>query len=168
MRAHEQRRGLLDEPRLDLGRPRGRGSRAHRESLRAGPRGDGRRRRVQGRMTPARRGRAGRTTASRLLLLLVGGLLAGGCVYYPTVEDVGGVRLLPDHGRVVRNGDGALFFVDINSTGMFEDALVRVETPIAKRAQLLTQAGEPLTRIAVPATSLTRLHSGGERGELFG
>ena len=52
------------------------------------------------------------------------------------------MRLLPEHGRVVRNGDGALFFVDINSTGMFEDALVRVETPIAKRAQLLTQAGE--------------------------
>ena len=119
-------------------------------------------------MTPARRGRAGgRTTASRLLLLLVSGLLAGGCVYYPTVEDVGGVRLLPEHGRVVRNGDGALFFVDINSTGMFEDALVRVETPIAKRAQLLTQAGEPLIRIAVPATSLTRLHSGGERVALF-
>jgi len=119
-------------------------------------------------MTAARRGRAGgRTTASRLLLVLVSGLLAGGCVYYPTVEDVGGVRLQPEHGRVVRNGDGALFFVDINSTGMFEDALVRVETPIAKRAQLLTQAGEPLTRIAVPATSLTRLHSGGERVELF-
>jgi copper(I)-binding protein len=119
-------------------------------------------------MTAARRGRAGgRTTASRLLLLLVGSLLAGGCVYYPTVEDVGGVRLQPEHGRVVRNGDGALFFVDINSTGMFEDALVRVETPIAKRAQLLTQAGEPLIRIAVPATSLTRLHSGGERVALF-
>src|SRR5438309_7986718 len=163
MRAHEQRRGLLDEPRLDLGRPRGRGSRAHRESLRAGPRGDGRRRRVQGRMTPARRRRAG----GRLLLLLVGGLLAGGCVYYPTVEDVGGVRLLPEHGRVVRKGEGALFFVDINSTGMFEDALVRVETPIAKRAQLLTQAGEPLTRITVPPTTLTRLHSGGERVALF-
>jgi len=77
------------------------------------------------------------------------------------------VRLLPEHGRVVRNGDGALFFVDINSTGMFEDALVRVETPIAKRAQLLTQAGEPLTRITVPPTSLTRLHSGGERVALF-
>ena len=119
-------------------------------------------------MTAARRGRAGgRTTASRLLLLLVSGLLAGGCVYYPTVEDVGGVRLQPEHGRVVRNGDGALFFVDINSTGMFEDALVRVETPIAKRAQLLTQAGEPLTRITVPPTTLTRLHSGGERVALF-
>jgi copper(I)-binding protein len=110
-------------------------------------------------MTPGRRGRAVvRTTASLVLLLLV-----GGCVYYPSVEDVGGVRLLPEHGRVVRNGDGALFFVDINSTGMFEDALVRVETPIAKRAQLLTQTGEPLTRLSVPGTSLVRLHPGGER-----
>ena len=110
-------------------------------------------------MTPGRRGRAvGRTTASLVFLLLV-----AGCVYYPSVEDVGGVRLLPEHGRVVRNGDGALFFVDINSTGMFEDALVRVETPIAKRAQLLTQTGEPLTRLSVPGTSLVRLHPGGER-----
>jgi len=110
-------------------------------------------------MTPGRRGLAVvRTTASLVFLLLV-----GGCVYYPSVEDVGGVRLLPEHGRVVRNGDGALFFVDINSTGMFEDALVRIETSIAKRAQLLTQTGEPLTRLSVPGTSLVRLHPGGER-----
>ena len=111
-------------------------------------------------MRPAPGGHAaGRTTTAVLLLVL----LAGGCVYYPTVEDVGGVRLVPEHGRVVRNGDGALFFVDINSTGMFEDAIVRVETPIAKRAQLLTRTGETLTKIAVPATTLTRLHSDGER-----
>ena len=103
------------------------------------------------------------TPALRLVLLLVGVLLVAGCVYYPTVEDVGGVRLLPEHGRVVREGNGALFFVDISSTGMFEDALVRIETPIAKRAQLLTQAGEPLAKITVAPTALTRLHSGGER-----
>jgi len=115
-------------------------------------------------MTPDQQRRAvGSTTASLALLLLVGGLLAGGCVYYPTVEDVGGVRLRPEHGRVVRNGDSALFFVDINSTGMFEDAIVGVETPIAKRAQLLTQTGEPLTRIAVPPTNLLRLFPGGDR-----
>jgi len=78
-------------------------------------------------------------------------------------SDVGGVRLLPERGRVVRNGDGALFFVDITSTGMFEDILVRVETPIAKRAQILSQSGAPLTRLHVPGTSLVRLHSGGER-----
>jgi hypothetical protein len=115
-------------------------------------------------MTRALGARAGGgRPASRLLLLLAGALLLAGCVYYPTVEDVGGVRLLPEHGRIVRNSDGALFFVDINSTGMFEDALVKVETPIAKRAQLLTQAGEPLTKITVAPTALTRLHSGGER-----
>jgi len=46
---------------------------------------------------------------------------------------------------------------------MFEDALVRVETPIAKRTQLLAQTGEPLTRLLVPGTSLVRLHPGGDR-----
>jgi copper(I)-binding protein len=113
-------------------------------------------------MTPSHGGRAaGRMTGSLLLFLLV--VAAGGCVYYPTVEDVGGVRLVPEHGRIVRSGDGALFFVDINSTGMFEDAILRVETPIAKRAQLLTQTGESLPRITVPPTSLLRLHPGGER-----
>ena len=111
-----------------------------------------------------RRRAAGQTTASLALLLpLVVALLVGGCVYYPTVDDVGGVRIVPEHGRIVRNGEGALFFVDLNSTGMFEDAIVRAETPIAKRTQLLTQTGEPLTRITVPPTSLMRLHPGGER-----
>ncbi len=116
-------------------------------------------------MTPEGHRRAvGRTTAPLLLLLIVGGsVLAGGCVYYPTVEDVGGVRLVPEHGRIVRNGDGALFFVDINSTGMFEDAVVRAETPIAKRVQLLAQTGEPLTRIPVAPTSVTRLYPDGAR-----
>jgi copper(I)-binding protein len=118
-------------------------------------------------MTPGPGARAARLTTASLTLVLVvlvgGGALLGGCVYYPTVEDVGGVRLQPEHGRVVREGDGALFFVDINSTGMFEDALVRVETPIAKRTQLLAQTGEPLTRLLVPGTSLVRLHPGGDR-----
>jgi len=115
-------------------------------------------------MTPAHRRRAvDRTTAPLLLLLIVGAAVLGGCVYYPTVEDVGGVRLVPEHGRIVRNGDGALFFVDINSTGMFEDAVVRAETPIAKRVQLLAQTGEPLTRIPVAPTSVTRLYPDGAR-----
>ena len=105
----------------------------------------------------------GRRAVRRGTVGLILLLLAGGCVYYPTVADVGGVRLLPEHGRVVRSGDGALFFADINNTGMFEDVLVRVEAPIAKRAQLLTQSGEPLPRLSVPDTSLVRLHPGGER-----
>jgi copper(I)-binding protein len=83
------------------------------------------------------------------------------------VADVGGVRLMPERGRVVRYGDGALFFVDITSTGMFEDVLVRVETSIAKRSQILDPNGEPLERLLVPGTSLVRLHAGGERVALF-
>ncbi len=94
------------------------------------------------------------------LVLLV---LAGGCVYYPTVADVGGVRIQPEHGRVVRSGDGALFFVDLNSTGMFEDVLLRVETTIAKRAQLVSANGGQLAKLTVPGTSLVRLHAAGER-----
>jgi len=109
-------------------------------------------------MTRGRRRAVGRGVVGLVLLLL-----AGGCVYYPTVADVGGVRLLPEHGRLVRSGDGLLFFADINNTGMFEDVLVRVEAPIAKRAQLVSQTGAPLARLLVPGTSQVRLHAGGER-----
>ena len=90
-------------------------------------------------------------------------LLAGGCVYYPTVADVGGVRIQPEHGRVVRSGEGALFFVDLNSTGMFEDILLRVETNIARRAQLVGANGAKVERFTVPGTTLVRLHEAGER-----
>jgi copper(I)-binding protein len=114
-------------------------------------------------MTPDRSRRVvvGRSTVSLVLVLLVISLVS--CVYYPTVEDVGGVRLMPEKGRIVRNGEGALFFVDITSTGMFEDALVRVETPIAKHTQLLAQTGEAVTRIVVPPIAQTRLRPDGER-----
>jgi copper(I)-binding protein len=90
-------------------------------------------------------------------------LLLAGCVYYPTVGDIGGARLAPERGRVVRNGDGALFFADITNTGISEDFLVRVEMPIAKRAQILSAAGEPLQKLPVPATSMLRLRADGER-----
>ena len=104
------------------------------------------------------RGRVGRTGAALLLLAL-----AGGCVYYPDVRDVGGVRIQPEHGRVVRDGAGALFFVDINSTGKFDDVLVRVETPLAKRTQLLGPGGAAVTRLTIPGTTLVRLQPGGQR-----
>ena len=90
-------------------------------------------------------------------------LLLAGCVYYPTVGDIGGARLAPERGRVVRNGDGALFFVDITNSGISEDFLVRVEMPIAKRAQILSATGEPLQKLPVPATRMLSLRAGGER-----
>ena len=54
--------------------------------------------------------------AAAVGLALAVGLLAGGCVYYPKVTDIGGVRLLPSKGRVVREGARALFYADIDST----------------------------------------------------
>ena len=108
-------------------------------------------------MTRARRAVGG------LAVGLVALFLAGGCVYYPTVADVGGVRIQPEHGRVVRSGDGALFFVDLNSTGMFEDVLLRVETDFAKRAQLVGPNGARMERLTVPGATLVRLHETGER-----
>jgi hypothetical protein len=109
-------------------------------------------------MTP---GRLCGSVAGRVSLALL--VLLGGCVYYPTVGDIGGVHLLPERGRIVRNGDGALFFVDITNTGNSPDVLGRIEVPIAKRAQLVSQSGEPLALLTVPGASSVRLHSGGER-----
>jgi copper(I)-binding protein len=90
-------------------------------------------------------------------------LALAGCVYYPTVTDVGGVRIVPQRGRVVRQDDGALFFVDINSTGKFDDVLMRVETPIAKSAQIVGPTGATLARLEVPGATLVRLQPGGQR-----
>lgn len=108
--------------------------------------------------------------APRGLAPAVGALvLLAGCVGYPMVTEVGGIRIQPANGRVVRQGAGAVFFADIDSTGKFDDAIMRVETPIARRAQLVDAAGAPLARLAVPGTTLVRLQAGGPRvvlGEL--
>jgi copper(I)-binding protein len=90
-------------------------------------------------------------------------LVLAGCVYYPTVGDIAGAHLAPERGRVVRNGDGALFFVDITNSGISEDFLVRVEMPIAKRAQILSATGEAVQKLSVPGPSLLRLRPDGER-----
>ncbi|MBI2162423.1 MAG: copper chaperone PCu(A)C [Candidatus Rokubacteria bacterium] len=102
-----------------------------------------------------------RRSLVRAVLALALVALAG-CVYYPTVMDVGGVRIVPERGRVVRQDPVALFYVDINSTGMFDDVLLRVETPIARRAELLGPSGAPLARLQVPGTTLVRLQPDGQ------
>jgi len=90
-------------------------------------------------------------------------LLLAGCVYYPTVGDIAGAHLAPERGRVIRNGTGALFFVDIANTGISEDFLVRVEMPVAKRAQIIGATGEAVERLTVPPTSMLSLRADGER-----
>jgi copper(I)-binding protein len=98
-----------------------------------------------------------------LVLALAALALAGGCVHYPKVIDIGGIRLQPSNGRAVRDGAGALFYVDIQSIGMFGDVLVRVETQVARSAQLVNAAGAPLARLAVPGNTEVRLTPGGQR-----
>lgn len=97
-----------------------------------------------------------------MALALAAGLLAG-CVHYPMVSDIGGVRIQPANGRVVRAGDGATFFADINSTGKFEDVLTHVETPIAHKAQLVDADGRPLERLTIAGTTLVHLAPAGPR-----
>ena len=98
-----------------------------------------------------------------LVLALAALALAGGCVNYPKVIDIGGIRLQPSNGRAVRDGAGALFYVDIQSLGMFGDVLVRVETQVARSAQLVNAAGAPLARLDVPGNTQVRLVPGGQR-----
>ncbi|MBI2157844.1 MAG: copper chaperone PCu(A)C [Candidatus Rokubacteria bacterium] len=98
-----------------------------------------------------------------LVLALAALALAGGCVNYPKVIDIGGIRLQPSNGRAVRDGAGALFYVDIQSVGMFGDVLVRVETQAARSAQLVNAAGAPLARLDVPGNAQVRLAPGGQR-----
>ncbi len=97
----------------------------------------------------------------RRAALALGALLLAGCVTYPMVTDVGGVRIQPANGRIVRDGGGAIFVAEIDSTGKFEDAITRAEAPIAKRAQLVDAAGAPLPRLAVPGATLVRLAADG-------
>ena len=83
--------------------------RAHRAGLRARVPGPGRRRRVQG------------DVMRRRAALAALALLLGGCVHYPTVEDIGGVRIRTENGKAVRQGDGVVVYFDVVSTGKFGD-----------------------------------------------
>jgi copper(I)-binding protein len=97
--------------------------------------------------------RARRAAAGALACLV---LLVSGCVYYPTVMDVGGIRMEPRAGRAVRDAGGAQFYVDIHSTGKFGDVLERVETAVARRTALVSGAGAPLARLEIPGETVVR------------
>ena len=53
--------------------------------------------------------------------------------------------------------------MDIANTGISEDFPVRVEMPVAKRAQILGATGEAVERLTVPPTSMLSLRADGER-----
>src|SRR2546422_11587262 len=152
--AAEQRRRLLDEPRLGLRASFPGGPRAHAAWLR-------------GRVPRARRrGRLPLVTARALAAAALAGALAcGGCVHYPTVMEAGGTTGRPDQGAAGREGAGALVYFDLKSTGKYGDVITRVHTPVARQAQLVSGKGEPLKRLEVPGGAVvsftpTRPHVG--------
>jgi copper(I)-binding protein len=79
-------------------------------------------------------------------------LILAGCVHYPSVEDIGGIRIMPRKGRAVRQPDGALVYMEINSTGKFGDVLMTAFSPVAREVQLV-----PPGRLEVPGTTVVPL-----------
>src|SRR2546422_4804819 len=97
-----------------------------------------------------------RSTLFPYTTLFRSALALGACTYYPSITDVGGIRIQPANGRVIRDGDQAVFYADLNNTGKFGDVLTRVETPVAGRAELVGPSGSPLGRLEVPGGVLVR------------
>jgi copper(I)-binding protein len=91
----------------------------------------------------------------RLALLALAVAFLGGCTYYPSVLDTGGVRMEPKNGRLVRMAGGALCFFDLYSTGKYGDQLLAAESGAAKRAEIVAVNGTPLGALLVPG--MTRI-----------
>lgn len=100
-------------------------------------------------------------TRAPVRAVLAVALMLAGCVYYPTVKDVAGAMIRPEHGRAVREGDRTLFYVDLASTGTTGDVLTSVRTPLAQQAQIVSATGAPVDRLAVPGATIFRLGPGG-------
>jgi|GEM_PF-2032677 len=114
-------------------------------------------------MTPRRRPAAAAVTLALLLL-------STACTYYPTVRDVGGVRLRPVQGRVVRGAAGtdAAVYVDIESSGKYGDVLTGAQAPFARQAALVGETGGPVASIEIPPATVFRLREDGPRVVLSG
>lgn len=95
-------------------------------------------------------------------------LVVAGCVHYPSVEDIGGIRITPRKGRAVRQADGALVYMELNSTGKFGDVLMSAFSPVAREAQLVTPGGGPAGRMEVPGTTVVTLMPAGPHVVLSG
>ena len=102
--------------------------------------------------------RAGRLVPLALLLAVI-----AGCTYYPTVADVGGPRLEPKNGRLVRTTAGAVCYFDLESTGKYGDTLLAAESQFARRVQIEAASGAPLGVIDIPGDSRIDFRPDGPR-----
>jgi copper(I)-binding protein len=84
-----------------------------------------------------------------------------GCVTYPAVTDIGGTRIRPENGRLARQPDGAVLYVDLHSSGKYGDVLMAASTPVARRAVLVGETSAPVDRIEVPGAAVVALRPGG-------
>lgn len=87
------------------------------------------------------------------------------CTYFPTVRDVGGVRLQPEEGRVVRQqgANAAVFHMQLKSTGKYGDVLLGAEAPIARRAELRSASGAAVELIEIPGETVVKFGANGPR-----
>jgi len=95
-----------------------------------------------------------RRAAPGLLLLA---LVLGGCVYYPTIPDVGGIRIRPQNARAVVQPTGLAISMDLDSTGKYGDVLVGATSELARTAMIVVPPGQPASRVEVPGTTMVRL-----------
>jgi copper(I)-binding protein len=95
-------------------------------------------------------------------------LSLSGCVHYPTVVDVGGVRIRTEAGRAVLEGDRARVFFEVVSTGKFGDVILGVTTPVAGRAQLVDAAGAAVPKFEIPGASTVKFTPDGPHVVLTG
>jgi copper(I)-binding protein len=96
-------------------------------------------------------------------------LLVSGCVYYPNVRDLGGVRLRLTDGRLQRGaGDELAVSFILHSTGKYGDTLVGAEAPVARRAELRTPAGVVVSEVEIPGESIVSFQAGGPQVVLTG
>ena len=95
-------------------------------------------------------------------------VLATGCVHYPSVLDVGGVRLRTENGRAVREGERTRVVFDVVSTGKYGDVILGVSTPVAEEARLVDASGAQLARYEVPGAATVKFVADGPHVVLTG
>ena len=110
--------------------------------------------------------RASRATVALAVAVLAVAVLAGGCVHYPSVTDIGGTRITPVNGRAVRQATGAAVYVELQSTGKFGDVITGASAAVARQATVVAGDGRPLARLEVPGAATFALKPGGPHVEL--